>query len=335
MSSAICSSAICSCAICGVALVAEALVGYPNRLFRAIGHPVTWIGSGIALLDRHLNRDTDPSSARLAWGAVTVAILLAVCGFAAAVADVAAFSALPAAFAILLLGLLASSCLAQRSLDAHVLAVAEALARRGLAAGRTAVAAIVGRDTAALDEAGVARGAIESLAENFADGVVAPAFWLCLLGLPGGVLYKAINTADSMIGHRTLRHEAFGFCAAKLDDIVNWPAARLAALWLVLAAALVPGASARDAWRVMLRDASGHPSPNAGWPEAAMAGALGVRLGGPRLYAGSSVDDAFIGDGDRRVDAAAIRRALRVYRLACGLEMAVIVGVLLVIGRWR
>ena len=212
----------------------------------------------------------------------------------------------------------------------HVRAVAEALETRGLEAGRTAVAQIVGRDTAALDEAAIARAAIESLAENFADGVVAPAFWLAFGGLPGGIGYKAVNTADSMIGHLTPRHAAFGFAAAKLDDLVNWPAARLAALWLVAAAALLPGASAGGAWRIMRRDARGHASPNAGWPEAAMAGALGLSLGGPRVYAGRVVADATIGDGTPAADAAAIRRALALYRLACGLEItAALLGALL------
>ena len=152
-------------------------------------------------------------------------------------------AALPHVAALMLVGVLASPCLAQRSLDDHVRAVRDALQRDGLPAGRAAVAMIVGRDTAGLDEAAVARAAIESLAENFSDGIVAPALYLALGGLPGGILYKAINTADSMIGHRTPRVEAFGFAAAKLDDVVNWPAARLAGLWIVLAATLTPGAS--------------------------------------------------------------------------------------------
>jgi adenosylcobinamide-phosphate synthase len=172
-----------------------------------------------------------------------------------------------------------------------------------------------------LDEAGVARAAIESLAENFSDGVVAPAFWLALGGLPGGVCYKAINTADSMIGHRTKRHAAFGFAAAKLDDLVNFVPARISALLGVVAAFFMRGASPRAAWRIVRRDARGHASPNAGWPEAALAGALGVRLGGPRAYAGVTVGDAWIGAGKEplRQD---IRRALRLYRWACGIHLA-------------
>ena len=222
-------------------------------------------------------------------------------------------------------GLLGSSLLAQRSLAAHVRAVATGL-RRGLAEGREAVSHIVGRDPASLDAAAVARAAIESLAENFADGVVAPVVWGLLLGLPGLALYKAVNTADSMIGHRTARHERFGWAAARLDDVVNLPASRLGALWIVLAAALVPGADAGGAWRAVWRDAGGHRSPNAGWPEAAMAGALGLRLAGPRVYGGVSVADAWMGDGRAGATAADVERALLVYRMACGLQ---ILGVLL------
>ncbi len=189
---------------------------------------------------------------------------------------------------------------------------------------------IVGRNPAALDEAGVARAAIESLAENFSDGVVAPIFWTALGGLIGGASYKAINTADSMIGHKDERHGAFGWAAARLDDLVNLPASRLAALWLILAAALTPGASARDAARAVMRDASRHRSPNAGWPEAAMAGALGLKLAGPRVYGETLVDDAFMGEGRREADAADTRRALRLYRLACAIEALALAGAALI-----
>jgi adenosylcobinamide-phosphate synthase len=171
-----------------------------------------------------------------------------------------------------------------------------------------------------LDEAGVARAAIESLAENFSDGVVAPILWIALGGPVGGALYKAINTADSMIGHRDERHKAFGWGAARLDDIVNLPASRLAALWLILAAAVTSGASARDAARAVWRDAARHRSPNAGWPEAAMAGALGLKLAGPRVYGETLVDDAFMGLGNRQAGAADIRRALRLFTRACAIQ---------------
>ncbi len=175
-----------------------------------------------------------------------------------------------------------------------------------------------GATPSSLDAAGVARAAIESLAENFSDAVVAPAFWCALFGLPGIVLYKAVNTADSMIGHRTPRHAAFGWAAARLDDWLNLPASRLSAL-LLAGAALLHRADPAAAWRAALRDAPRHRSPNAGWPEAAMAGALGLRLAGPRVYDGVRVEDAWMGDGTHAATAADIGRALRLYRAACAL----------------
>ena len=313
-------------------LAIEAMAGYPAFLFRWIGHPVTWLGALIAALDRALNRETGSFERRRLLGAVALAaVLLASVGVGVFVQGLALL-ALPRAVAIFVLAILASSCLAQRSLDDHVRATGEALRRSGLEAGRRAVAMIVGRDTAGLDEAGVARAAIESLAENFSDGIVAPSLYLALGGLPGGLFYKAVNTADSMIGHRTPRYAAFGFAAAKLDDVVNWPAARLAALAIILAAALTPGASAIQAWRIMWRDARGHPSPNAGWPEAAMAGALGIRLGGARSYGGRLVEDAAMGDGAEAV-AEDIARALRLYRLACGLNAGFVLIAFWIIAR--
>jgi adenosylcobinamide-phosphate synthase len=193
------------------------------------------------------------------------------------------------------------------------------------------VAHIVGRDPDALDAAGVARAAIESLAENFSDGVVAPAFWLAATGLAGGAAYKAINTADSVIGHRTPRHEAFGWAAARLDDLVNLPASRLSALLIVAAAAVSPGASAPAAWRAVIRDAPHHRSPNAGYPEAAMAGALGLALAGSRVYGRVRVEDALMGDGRRDATAADIRAALRLYQRADAMLIALVAIVALLV----
>ncbi len=221
------------------------------------------------------------------------------------------------AFGFLATALFASSLLSQRSLGEHVEAVAVALETGGLEAGRRAVSMIVGRDPEQLDEAGVSRAAIESLAENFSDGIVAPALWLGVGGLAGGTAYKAINTADSMIGHRTPRHEAFGWASARFDDLVNLPASRLTGLLIVAAAFLVKGADAHAGWQAIRRDAAKHRSPNAGWPEAAMAGALGLALAGPRVYGGVTVDDSFMGEGGRRdADAADIRRAMKLYGIA-------------------
>ncbi|HET6378211.1 MAG TPA: adenosylcobinamide-phosphate synthase CbiB [Methylocella sp.] len=294
----------------------EAFLGYPQGLFRATGHPVTWAGGLISLLDARLNRESLSSSARRVLGFAAIAILLGAAFFAAWLAGVSiAALNLPQPASLALTALIASSLIAQKSLHEHVMEVACAL-DTGLEQGRAAVSKIVGRDVNALDESGVASAAIESLAENFSDGAVAPAFWLALGGLPAGFCYKALNTADSMIGHRTERHTAFGFAAAKFDDLANLLPARLSGLWLVLAAFLVPQASAGEAWRTLRRDARKHASPNAGWPEAAAAGALRLRLGGLRSYGGVPFQGAEIGSG-RKASASDIRRALVLYRRAC------------------
>jgi adenosylcobinamide-phosphate synthase len=312
-----------------LAVLIEALVGYPDRLVGAIGHPVTWIGALIARLDAGLNcTGWSPPTRRIA-GVVSLAIIVAV---AAAAGLVVERTLLPLPFGIVPAALVASTLIAQRSLYAHVAAVATALERDGLGAGRAAVAKIVGRDPDALDEAGVARAAIESLAENFSDGIVAPVFWMALAGLPGAGAYKAINTADSMIGHRTLRHAAFGWAAARLDDLVNLPASRLAALLVIGAAALGSGGAAAEAWRAVVRDSGRHRSPNAGYPEAAFAGALGLGLAGPRVYGGVAVGDALMGSGRREATAADIRAALALYRRADALLIA-LVGILALIAR--
>jgi adenosylcobinamide-phosphate synthase len=302
-----------SVALAALAMLVELLDGYPERLLRAIGHPVTWLGHLIATLDRSLNRDPDGPIVRRAAGILAVLILCAVVGVIAFAIERSLFR-IP--FGLILTAIIGGSLIAQRSLYQHVMDVAIALETKGLDAGRAAVAHIVGRDTKVLDEAGIARAAIESLAENFSDGIVAPVLWMAVAGLPGAALYKAINTADSMIGHRTPRHDAFGWAAARLDDLVNLPMSRLTALLFVLAAARRADASAARAWRTVWRDASHHRSPNAGYPEAAMAGALGLSLAGPRVYGGVAVDDAFMGDGRRDATAADIRRALAIYRTA-------------------
>ena len=305
-------------------MLIELCLGYPAALHRAIGHPVSWIGRLIAWLDRVLNRETAAPQARRAAGVAAVLILLAIVG---AIAFFVQSVLLRSPLGILVAALVASTLVAQRSLYRHVAAVAAALETGGVAAGRQAVAHIVGRDTDKLDAAGVARAALESLAENFSDAIVAPLIWMAIGGLPGAALYKAINTADSMIGHRSPRYEAFGWAAARLDDLVNLPASRLSALLLVAAAALRGNGSAGTAWRAVRRDAGRHRSPNAGYPEAAMAGALGLSLAGPRVYGGALVEDAFMGDGRREGDAADIRRALALYRTANAILLALL-GVL-------
>lgn len=304
-------------------MLIELCIGYPERLTRAVGHPVIWIGGLIARSDRLLNRQRPPGSRRL----LGILALMLVLGIVGAIAFVAQRQLLRLPYGLIAVAVLASTMLAQCSLHRYVANVASALDRDGLDAARQAVSHIVGRDTAELDRAGVARAAIESLAENFSDAIVAPVFWLLAAGLPGIALYKTINTADSMIGHRTPRHADFGWAAAKLDDLVNLPASRLAALFLIAAAVLRKEASARGAWRAVRRDAAGHRSPNAGYPEAAMAGALGLSLAGPRVYGGVRVDDAFMGDGRREADTKDIDRALALYRGADAI-LVVLVAIL-------
>ena len=306
--------------LCCLALALEALVGYPAWLYRLLGHPVTWMGGLLALLDRRLNREHWSAAQRRSAGILTLVLLLG----STLIVTGPLQMLLPRGLAgFVLLALIAATLPAQRSLFTHVRAVADALERGGLAAGRRAVSMIVGRNTAVLDEAGVARAAIESLAENFSDGIVAPAFWLAIGGLPGGTLYKAANTADSMIGHRSPRYAAFGWAAARFDDVINLPASRLSVLWIVMAAPLA-GGSARGAWAAVRRDARRHRSPNAGWPEAAFAGALDLRLAGPRVYGTAMVDDAVMGSGRRDLGAGDIRRALALYRLACVTQWVVV-----------
>ena len=311
-----------------VAIATEAIVGYPNAVYRLVGHPVTWIGRFITWCDEAWNSDARSSRERRLYGVVTLMLLLMVAllwGFAIVAVLERLF---PGIMALVLSGVLASSLLAQRSLDAHVLDVAKGLEMEGLPGGRTAVAHIVGRETQGLDEAAICRAAIESLAENFSDGVVAPLFWMVVLGLPGALAYKTINTADSMIGHRTKRYEAFGWASARCDDLVNLPASRLSALWLVVAA--IPlGLSPAGALRTIRRDASHHRSPNAGWPEAAMAGALGIRLSGPRIYNSVPVEERWVGEGRSELTAKDVRTALKLYRTACGLQIAVVVLIVL------
>ena len=306
------------------ALGIEGLAGYPDGLYRVFRHPVVWIGGWIAWLDRGLNRPALSAGWRRGNGVAAMGLLILATVGPAFALQTALLSWLAFSAAILVLALLASTLLAQRSLFTHVRAVADGLRRSGLEGGREAVSHIVGRNPASLDEAGIVRAAIESLAENFSDGVVAPALWCGVGGLPGIVFYKAVNTADSMIGHRTERHGAFGWAGARLDDVINLPASRLAALWIVLAAMLRRDAAPLAAMRAVWRDAGKHRSPNAGWPEAAMAGALGLRLAGPRVYGSVRVEDSWMGDGRAEATLADLERALALYRVACGIQFVAV-----------
>jgi len=294
-------------------------VGYPAFVVDRIGHPVIWIGGLIEILEKRLNDPKKGFAQRrrngvLALGAVLMAVLIVALGIQTLL------RAVPLGWVIEVM--LASSLIAQKGLRDAVLWVADALRGEGIEAGRQAVSHIVGRDVSALDEAGVSRAAIETLAENASDGVIAPLVFLVLFGLPGAALYKAINTADSMIGHRSKRYEAFGWAAAKLDDLVNLVPARLTAGLFVIAARMVPGGDAGAGWTAAKRDAPHHASPNAGWPEAAMAGALGFGLGGPRSYGGDRVNLPRMGDGRRLLDADDIMAAIGLYDRAMLMAMA-------------
>ena len=295
-----------------IALALDALIGDP----RWLPHPVRLMGWLTGLLDRTLNRERHGESVRVLLGGVAVVLVVGASAAAGwAIADCAA----ALAWGWLAELALVATLLAQRTMADHMVRVARAL-DTGAEAAREAVRHIVGREVHALDEHGIARAAIESGAENYSDGVVAPAFWYLLLGLPGLCAYKAINTMDSMIGHRSPRHHAFGRAAARLDDAANWVPARIAGALVALAALVVHGAAPGLALRTMIRDASRHSSPNAGWPEAAMAGALGLALLGPRRYEGEAAgDEPWLGDGRKDAMAADVRRTVWVFAAACAL----------------
>ncbi|MEM0945035.1 MAG: adenosylcobinamide-phosphate synthase CbiB [Pseudomonadota bacterium] len=295
-----------------LALLLDAWLGEPDWLWRRLPHPVVVIGRAISWAEARLNRGKRRKlkGALLIWALCNLAIWGGI-----------AVAALP--FGGVIEVVIAAILLAQNSLVAHVRSVATGLGE-SLEKGREAVAMIVGRDVAELDESATARAAIESAAENFSDGVIAPAFWFALAGLPGILAYKVVNTADSMIGYRTERYEKFGWAAARLDDVLNWVPARLSG-------ALIAAVGAkREAWRAMMRDAGLHRSPNAGWPEAAMAASLGVALSGPRIYGGALTDDPFVfSEGRRDLGPTDIERAIEIlWRAWAVVLVAAILGAL-------
>ena len=305
-----------------LALAVDAVLGDPDWLWRRLPHPVVIIGRLISWLDRMLNRDADPVWKRRA-GIATAALLISLAGSLGYLLH-SLFALHPAGMAGEVL--VAAIFLAQLSLYEHVDRVYRAFRYGGLLEARRAVSKIVGRDPNALDEAGVCRAAIETMAENFSDGVVAPAFWYLVGGLPGLMIYKAVNTADSMIGYKTPEYREFGWASARLDDLLNHIPARLSGVFVVIAAALT-GGNRRGAWSAMLRDASLHRSPNAGWPEAAVAGALGIAVAGPRQYLSGPVYDAWMNEGGRvDVRREDIPRALKLFIAACSVQ-AVTVGI--------
>ncbi|WP_313103257.1 adenosylcobinamide-phosphate synthase CbiB [Brevundimonas sp.] len=294
------------------ALLLEGAVGWPRRL----PHPVVWVGGLIAGMERAWNGPERSGKARRALGVATVLILIAVAGGAGWGLERLAASA-PFWPGLAIVVIWGATGLAARSLFDHVRAVAKPLASGDLPAARLAVSMIVGRDVEAMDEGGVATAALESLAESFCDGVVAPVFWFVVGGVPGLFVYKAVNTADSMIGHMEPRWRAFGWAAARTDDVMNWIPARIAGCLIAL--------GGWQGWGIMWRDARKHASPNAGWTEAAMAGALRVRLGGPVRYDGITTHRPDFGDWapPRAHD---LRRGLRVYGVACAVLMLLLIA---------
>ncbi len=305
-----------------LALVFDAIVGDPDWLWRRFPHPVVWFGHVINWLDKNYNRSTASRKERQQKG-LLVLILLILFGaaFGGALKYLIDAFVLPLFLEVIVIAVFLSG----RSLYDHVMRVAQKLAETDLTQARGAVAQIVGRDTQTLDRSGVARAAIESLAENFSDGVIAPAFWYLVAGLPGLIIYKVINTADSMIGHKTDRHRDFGRGVARFDDLINLPASRLTALLCVIGAGLRhETTAAQNAWRIIGKDAAKHRSPNAGWPEAAMAGALNIALSGPRTYEGKSDNEPWINEnGRKQLDQEDINTSLRLY-LTSGMVFAIL-----------
>ena len=309
-----------------MALLLDACLGDARMPFRLFRHPVEMIGALVDWFDRKLNRENRPAVDRVIRGALVVIV---VAGLAGGVGWCASWLTQHHDFGWALELFLLTALLAGRGLYDRVRAVGVGL-DHSLEEGREAVSHIVGRAPRHLDEHGVARAAIESCAENFSDGLIAPVFWYVLFGLPGLMVYKAVNTMDSMIGHMTPRYRAFGMTAARLDDVLNLIPARLSGLFLALAAIFTPGAHPLKALKTMLRDSGKHRSMNAGWPEGATAGALDIALAGPRRYSQEVIDDAWIGEGTARVTVQHIRRMLYLY-VAASLINGVWVAVLAVI----
>ncbi len=306
-----------------LALLLERFLGYPKLLQENIGHPVEWVGALLTKIEASLNiGDIEPLRGKLRGGAALLLLLVTV----AVPIFLVSWFLTQFVFGWVINALLAIPLVAQHSLRKHVKAVSKGLSS-SLGEGRNAVSRIVGRDPANLDESGVARAALESLAENTSDGIVAPIFWYALLGLPGIAMYKAINTADSMIGHKSERYLHFGWAAARLDDSVNLPASRLTGLLFATTAAINERGMGLAALNAMWRDASRHQSPNAGWPESAFAAALGIKLGGPRSYDGARVDLAWMGDGREDLTRRDIDMGLRFF----GTAMTLLFGLCLLL----
>lgn len=297
-------------AIVTLALLLDIFIGDPKSVYARVPHPVVMIGKLISILDQALNRSKLASFSRRNLGALTILILTILMGF---IGIFISKVLVDQTWGWVLHAFLVSILLAGKSLAQHIADVREGLKNHGLEGGRKAVSAVVGRDPSSLDEAGVVRAGIESLAENFSDGVIAPIFWALLLGLPGILIYKTVNTADSMIGYKSDKYRDFGWASARLDDLLNFAPARISAALIIIASFICRTGSAAEGFRAVVRDARYHRSPNAGYPEAAMAGVLGLRLAGPRYYAKRVIEDVWMGSGREDAGLMDISRALRIY----------------------
>ncbi|WP_239284833.1 adenosylcobinamide-phosphate synthase CbiB [Collinsella sp. An2] len=296
---------------------------------RWLPHPVVAMGRAIGWAEPRLrSRFPDTAAGRRAAGRV-LAVALPLGSFAICWAVLAALGAIHPTLCLIAESWVCYQLLAACELRRQSMAVLAALRDQGLAAARTAVSYIVGRDTEALDEDGVVRAAVETVAENASDGVVAPLLYMMVGGAPLAAAYKAVNTLDSMVGYKNERYIDFGRASAHLDDVVNFVPSRIAALCLVAAAPLT-GLSGAGAWRIWRRDRRRHASPNAAQTEAAMAGALSVRLAGPASYFGHMVEKPTIGDDLRPIEPEDIRRANRLMYAAAALAFLVFAAVRIV-----
>lgn len=313
-----------------LALLLDRIVGDPDWLWQRLPHPVVLFGKAISYFDQRFNGKHLSGVLRRRNGLMSIVALL----MGAIIIGWAAHGFRFGWLGILVEAALVAVFLAQKSLADHVGEVSQALRTDGLEGGRLAVSRIVGRDPETLDEPGVCRAAIESLAENFSDGVVAPALWYGIFGLPGLFFYKMLNTADSMIGHKSETYIDFGRAAARLDDIANWPAARLSILLIAIGALAKRGISALgNAIRIAVRDGGLHRSPNSGRPEAAMAGALDIQLAGPRIYGGELVREPMInGAGRDTATVSDIEAGITIFYSACSvLTFLAFVGFLILL----
>lgn len=310
-----------------IAALIDAVWGEPRWIYNKIPHPIIWIGTLIGVLDKKLNHNNHTAQQQKRNGFIALGISLIIPCLIGAFLQKIFFKFLPKPIAYLLSGIISSIFIAKRSLHQHVYDVEKALTAKDIKAARYAVSQIVGRKTDQLDQSGIARAAIESLAENFSDGVTAPIFWGCIGGIPGIITYKAINTADSMIGHKNKKYQFFGYAAAKTDDYINYPAARLSALLIILTASKTPFSD----FKTVIQEAKKHSSPNAGWPEAAMATCLYIYLAGPRQYQEIVIHTGWIGTGKMELNHKDIAKSLNIFSLSCRLYYGIIAILIILI----